>query len=73
MMTVFRVFGTGRTVLIKKNGVEHTWTQDELKQLFAGKEVSIEGLTSSNGNTYGVKGKLMEQTYKGKKYVGLSC
>ena len=60
----------GKNILIKKEWGGHTWTQDELKQLFAGKEVSIEGLTSSNGNTYGVKGKLMEQTYKGKKYVG---
>ena len=60
----------GKNILIKKEWGGHTWTQDELKQLFAGKEVSIEGLTSSNGSTYGVKGKLMEQTYKGKKYVG---
>ena len=48
------------TLLEKKEWGGHTWTQDELKQLFAGKEVSIEGLTSSNDNATGKKNYQME-------------
>lgn len=49
----------------------HTWNTEELTRLFAGEEVSVNGLISSKGSTYGVKGKLTEQTYKGKNLLVL--
>lgn len=67
-----RIRGTwnGQDVMIKKSWGGHTWNTEELTRLFAGEEVSVNGLISSKGSTYGVKGKLTEQTYKGKKFIG---
>ena len=59
-------------VSIKKEWNGHTWTKEELADLFDGKEIVVRGLCGKDGNLYDVKGKLAKQTYKGKKYVGLT-
>lgn len=59
-------------VSIKKEWNGHTWTKEELADLFDGKEIVVRGLCGKDGKKYDVKGKLAKQTYKGKKYVGLT-
>lgn len=67
-----RIHGTwnGKSIAIKKSWGGHTWTKEELDSLFAGEEITISDLVSPDGSTYSVAGKLAEQTYNGKKFVG---
>lgn len=60
----------GTEVSIKKSWAGHEWTKEEIENLFAGKDVTVTGLKSSNGDSYGVIGRLAEQIYQGKKYIG---
>ena len=62
----------GISVAIKPTWGGHKWTKEEINKLFAGEEVIIYGLQAKDGKKYDVKGKLAKQTYKGKKYVGLT-
>lgn len=49
----------------------HRFTDEECKDLLAGKEIEILGLKSqSTGKEYGVRGKLSKQTYNGHEFVG---
>ena len=60
----------GKNVSFKKEWGGHKFTDDECQRLLNGEEIEILGLVSKSGSTYGVKGKLSEQTYNGKKFVG---
>lgn len=60
----------GEQVSFKKEWGGHTFTDDECKRLLDGEEITISGLKSNKGTTYGVKGKLSKQTYKGKTFIG---
>lgn len=60
----------GKTVKFTRTYAGHRFTDDECKALCEGKEIEITGLVSSKGNTYGVVGKLSEQTFNGHKFVG---
>ena len=60
----------GKQVSFKKEWSGHTFTDDEIKRLLNGEEIELLGLKSKSGSTYGVKGKLSEQTYNGHKFVG---
>lgn len=60
----------GKEISFKKEFRGHVFTDAECEALLAGKEITIEGLKSSKGSTYGVYGKLAEQKYNGRKYVG---
>lgn len=57
---------------IKFNGIfmGHTYTQEEIDDLLAGKTISFRG-TSKKGTEMTVKGKLAKQTYKGRPFIGL--
>lgn len=61
---------TGKTVSFKRVWSGHTFTDEEVEKLLAGEEIEIHGLISKSGSTYGIRGKLSEQEFKGHKYVG---
>lgn len=61
---------TGEFVSFNREWGKHRFTDQECEDLLAGKEIEILGLVSANGNTYGVVGKLSEQTYNGHKFIG---
>lgn len=60
----------GKQISFKKEWGGHKFTDDECQRLLNGEEIEITGLVSKSGSTYGVKGKLAEQTYNGNKYFG---
>ena len=60
----------GKNIKISSAWGGHTFTSDELKDLFAGKSITITVLKSKAGNVYGVIGKLAEQEYPGHKFIG---
>ena len=59
----------GQSVSIKTMWGGHEFTEDELEELFEGKEITFEA-TSASGTAYTVSGKLAEQEYNGHQYVG---
>ena len=61
-----------KKVQFKKIWGGHTFTDDEIQQLLAGKEISFQA-TSKGGKPYTAKGKLAEQTYEGRKFVGFKA
>lgn len=67
-----KVSGTwnGKQVTFTAEWGGHEFTDDEIKQLLDGYEIEVNGLVSKSGKTYGVTGKLTEQTYNGHKFVG---
>lgn len=60
----------GKDVSFNRVWSDHRFTDDECEALCRGEEISIFGLTSKKGTTYGVTGKLAEQTYNGAKFIG---
>lgn len=60
----------GKQVSFNREWGGHRFTDEEVDALLAGDEINILGLVSKAGKTYGVKGKLSEQTYNGSKFVG---
>ena len=62
----------GKQVKFKKTWGGHDFSDDEIAKLLAGGEITIMGAQGRNG-TYNVRGKLEEQTYKGKKFVGFNA
>lgn len=61
---------TGQEVSFNKEWGGHEFTKAECDALLSGKEITITGLQSDSGDTYGVVGKLSKQTYKGHEFVG---
>ena len=59
----------GKEVGFKREWGGHKFTDAECEALLAGKEVSFEAMSKS-GNPYTAKGKLAQQTYKGRKFWG---
>lgn len=60
----------GKQVSFNREWGGHRFTDEEVDALLAGDEINVLGLVSKAGKTYGVKGKLSEQTYNGSKFVG---
>ncbi|MCR5022530.1 DNA topoisomerase [Ruminococcus sp.] len=60
----------GKTIRISSVWGGHTFTNEELNDLFAGKSIKLTGIRSKEGNVYNVIGKLAEQEYKGHKFIG---
>ena len=60
----------GKEISFSREWGGHRFTDDECAQLLEGKEITIEGLRSKTGRTYGVTGSLSQQQYKGKKFYG---
>lgn len=60
-----------KEVTISREWSGHRFTDEELEKLFKGEEIEIHGLVSkSTGKTYGVRGKLTNQEFNGRKFVG---
>lgn len=62
----------GETVTIKGSWSDHTFTDDELKRLFAGETIAI-NYTQKSGKEDNVNGKLEWQTYQGKRFLGFKA
>lgn len=62
----------GKEVSFNRIFAGYRFTDAECEALCDGQEIEINGLTSSDGKTYGVKGKLDNQVYNGHNYVGFS-
>lgn len=62
----------GKQVSFKRSWGGHTFTDAECEALLRGEEIEILGLVSKSGSTYGVKGRLAELDYQGKKYIGFN-
>jgi DNA topoisomerase-3 len=60
----------GKAVSFSRVWAGHRFTDEECAQLLNGGEIILKGLKGRRKSTYSVKGKLAEQTYKGKKFVG---
>lgn len=60
----------GKTVKFNREYCGHRFTDEECESLCNGNQIEIHGLVAKSGNTYGVYGKLSEQTYNGNKFVG---
>lgn len=58
----------GKDISFKGTYSSHTFTEQEIKQLLAGKDITIKIKTKAGEAE--VKGKLAEKTYKGNTYVG---
>ena len=65
-----RIRGTwnGKEVSFKRVYAGHTFTDDEAKDLLAGKEITFE--CKGAKGAYKCKGKLADLEYNGNKYVG---
>lgn len=61
---------TGNEVSFNRSWSGHRFTDRECEALLAGETIEVLGLVSSKGNTYGVVGKLSEQSYNGHKFIG---
>ena len=60
----------GKEVNFKKEWSGHKFTDDECKKLCDGEEIEIEAVSAKTGKTFKCKGKLEEQEFKGKSFVG---
>lgn len=60
----------GKAVSFTREWSGHRFTDEECEALCNGEEIEVLGLTSKTGKTYGVTGKLTEQTYNGHKFIG---
>lgn len=69
---VKRIKGTwnGQEVNFKAKWGEHDFTDEEVAKLLNDEVIEFEAISKSTGNTYPVKGKLEEQEYEGKTFVG---
>lgn len=61
---------TGKQIEFNRIWSNHRFTDEEVSDLLAGKEITINGLRSKKGYTYGVIGKLSELSYNGNDYIG---
>lgn len=60
----------GKKVKFKKSWSGHTFTDAECEKLCNGEEIQIEAVSSKTNNPFKCKGRLEEQEFKGKKFVG---
>lgn len=59
----------GRAVRFKASWAGHDFTQAEIADLLAGKEIKVMGAQGKSG-TFNAKGRLEEQAYNGRTFVG---
>lgn len=60
----------GKTLEFNKTWGGHTFTEEEVEKLINGETIEIRGLKNKRGKEYGVRGRLEEQIYKGRKFFG---
>ena len=63
----------GQSVKFKREWSGHKFTDDECERLCNGEVIEIEAVSSKTGNTFKCKGKLEEQTYNGRDFVGFKA
>lgn len=61
----------GTPIQFNRTWSGHTFTDEEVAKLLNGETIEIEA-TSKKGNPFRIRGRLMEQTYKGNKYWGFA-
>lgn len=59
----------GKDIKFNRTWSGHRFTDEECEKLLAGEEIEIEA-TSKAGKAFRVRGKLAEQTFNGRKFVG---
>lgn len=59
----------GKEITLSRTWSTHTFTDQELKDLFAGKVISFETVSKKTNKSYTAKGSLGEDTYQGKTSV----
>lgn len=62
-----------KEVRFKRVWSGYRFSDDECDALLAGETISFETTSARTGNRYIAKGKLAEQTYNGRKYVGFKA
>ena len=72
VVEVERYKGTwnGQDVNFKKEWSGHRFTDDECERLCNGEEIEIEAVSAKNGKPFKCTGKLEEQEFKGRTFVG---
>lgn len=60
----------GQDVNVKRVWSGHRFTDDEVQQLLADKVISFETVSKKTGNKYTAKGKLANQEWNGKPFIG---
>lgn len=60
----------GKKVKVKRNWGGHRFTDEEVEWLLNGAFITFEAVSNKTGNTYTAKGKLAEQEYQGRTFVG---
>ena len=60
----------GKQVSFKKIWSGHTFTDKEVQDLLAGKEITIDCISAKTGKAFKCKGKLANLEYNGSAYVG---
>ena len=60
----------GQTVKFKKEWSGHKFTDDECARLCNGEEIEIDAVSAKTGKSFKCKGKLEEQEYNGRTFVG---
>ena len=60
----------GKQVTFKRVWSGRRFTDEECEKLCAGEEIEIDGVKAKSGNTYSAIGKLSEQTFNGRKFIG---
>ena len=60
----------GKAVKFTRTWRGHRFTDEECEALCRGEEIEVLGLVAKSGKTYGVVGKLTNQTYNEHKFVG---
>ena len=62
---------TGKEVRFRREFRKKELSEEMIKNLLAGNEVEVTGLVSKDGREYGVKAKLDNYEYNGKRYFGV--
>lgn len=60
----------GQPVKFRKTWAGHAFSDAEIADLLAGREIRVMGAISKAGTKFNAKGRLAEQTFNGRKYVG---
>ena len=60
----------GKTVKVKRVWSGHRFTDEEVQHLLKGEVIAFETTSNKTGNKYTAKGRLEEQSYEGRAFVG---
>lgn len=64
---------TGEKVVFNREWSGHTFTDMELEDLLAGKEIAFAAVSAKTKNEFQARGKLAEQEWNGRQYVGFKA